>query len=291
MSVQLRTVNFGSGYAGSVAIGYSIYNNQGSIVGTRKTSGVFEIGTSTGIFGALVGLSDKDEQILMWDTGGANPRYAIDESLVQLNNIQEETDKIRTIWNTLQNTGELYIKLMTKVDKLKTPDNKKDFEDVVKEIKKIIIPKIPTISEIKEVLNITVKPEVNIPETKIPDYTEKILSIAKLITNFETRLSNILSDVKKEIGKIPTHTEDNAKNINQVKSSVGALIFELSKAQKEITGLATTIKGLEGNINETVKPSKFLQDIFQILKQSEDLKKTAEEYQKKLKDLQIAGLG
>lgn len=314
MSVHLKTVNFGAANAGLSTVGYTLYNNDGSVNKSRSTSNVFEIGTSTGNYACPINFPDKEEVILLWDTGGATPRYATDESMVQMNSIQEETDRIRAIWNSLKNIGETYAKLIDKINKLDKTDNKKDFEAILKEIKKIIIPEIPTLADIKDALNVTVNPPlvpapvVNIPKVIIPDYTNRIFELKLLLSDINTALKKIPTAHKdytghltEVINKMTVLNKDIISNLenkhkevsktNDVKSNIGNLVFEMNNLKKELSALNTNVHAVNTNISETMKPSKFLQDIYQILEQANDLKKITDDYQKKMNSLKLAGIG
>ena len=274
MSQRLKTVNFGSGNAGLSTVGYTIYNKAGSTYKARATSGVFEVGTSTGVYGCLVDFPKDDEVILLWDTGAATPRYAMDESTVQINSIQEETDKIRVIWNTLKNNGELYTKLITKINGVKVIDNKKDLDDLIKEIKKISIPKVPTIAEIKEALNVTVNspsvpvPIVNIPDISIPDYTKQISRINDLLINISISLNRIPKDSLSQfnslstiISKIKTISELSYSKMDddtKEKRLLNSLLVEMNKLSQQ---LKEAQRLLNESIVENTKLDKVVKDL------------------------------
>jgi len=274
LSQRLKTVNFGSGNAGLSTVGYTMYNKVGSTYKARATSGVFEVGTSTGVYGCLVDFPKDDEVILLWDTGAATPRYAMDESTVQINSIQEETDKIRVIWNTLKNNGELYTKLITKINGVKVIDNKKDLDDLIKEIKKISIPKVPTIAEIKEALNVTVNspsvpvPIVNIPDISIPDYTKQISRINDLLINISISLNRIPKDSLSQfnslstiISKIKTISELSYSKMDddtKEKRLLNSLLVEMNKLSQQ---LKEAQRLLNESIVENTKLDKVVKDL------------------------------
>lgn len=279
MRIRLKRVNFGLSKTGISTVGYTIYDDAGNELVARSTSGVFEYG-STGIYAAKISLPERSEFTLIWDTGEASPRYAPDEDTAQLDIIQEETDRIRVIWNTLQNMGEVFATLIDKINKIAGVDNKKDFDAILKEIKGIIIPKIPTLDEIKAALKVTVNPKINVPEVKIPDYSSHFQAL-------NNRLAGVLNEIKINAKEAISKAESNS---GAVKVHVGSLESLLKNLQKEIAELQEHIKTVNGNISDKVKPADLLKDIFNILKQAEDLKVLSEDYQKKIKGLQVSGI-
>lgn len=279
MRIRLKRVNFGLSKTGLTTVGYTIYDDAGNELVARSASGVFEYG-DTGIYAAKISLPERSEFTLIWDTGEASPRYAPDEDTAQLDIIQEETDRIRVIWNTLQNMGEVFATLIDKINKIAGVDNKKDFDAVLKEIKGIVIPKIATLDEIKAALKVTVNPKINVPEIKIPDYSSYFQVL-------NSRLANVLSEVKINAKEAISKAESNS---GAVKSHVGSLEGLLRNLQKEISELQEHIRVVNSNISDKVKPADLLKDIFNILKQAEDLKVLSEDYQKKIKGLQVSGI-
>ena len=88
MSKIIRTANFGKGKGGLSTVGYSVYDITGSISGSRITSGVSEVGTSTGVYMANVEFTDAFSGLIVWDTGGESPSYAAEEYNGRLIKIQ-----------------------------------------------------------------------------------------------------------------------------------------------------------------------------------------------------------
>lgn len=67
---RYRTANFGKSKGGLSTVGYTL---QG---GSRVTAGIAEVGTTTGIYGALVSFADGFTGSILWDTGdGASIAY------------------------------------------------------------------------------------------------------------------------------------------------------------------------------------------------------------------------
>lgn len=260
MRIRLKRVNFGLSKTGLTTVGYTIYDDAGNELVARSASGVFEYG-DTGIYAAKISLPERSEFTLIWDTGEASPRYAPDEDTAQLDIIQEETDRIRVIWNTLQNTGEAYAKLADKINKLKAPDNRKDFEDVVKEIKKIVIPVIPTVDEIKKALTVTVKA----PDVQVKDYSDKIEKVRELVVALGVSfnrlpreydsLASSISKIQSAVNIIYGGVNENKEGLRSTSSGILTLMKELKQELKDAQ------EALERSIVENTKIDKTVKDL------------------------------
>jgi chromosome segregation ATPase len=266
-------VNLGSSKGGLSTVGYTIYNEAGGTHKARSTSGVTELGTSTGIYKATVTLDDAFDGFIVWDSGDATIRYAVEPTLGQLNSIQDETDHIRIIWNSLRNQGDLYAQLLKALDKMKGVKAKEYDKELATITALIKEQDIPTLKDIEKSLHIPA-PIVNIPEVKIPNYMGKFVEIIQ-------SLRSLFSEVK----KIPQEQKDFG-----LKQSTQSLQSEIDKLNKTVEGLQTQLKELQDNISTTVKPAKLLQEIFNILEQSKDLKQLSDEYKKKTDGLNYMGL-
>ncbi len=89
----LKQVNFGPGYGGLSTVGFTVMDTLGVTSGSRSTSGVHEVGTNTGIYGAPVTFSTQFSGSILWDTGGSSPVYAAE----QYNPTAENIEFIRDI--------------------------------------------------------------------------------------------------------------------------------------------------------------------------------------------------
>lgn len=79
-TVLTKTVNFGKGKSGKHTVGYTLYDDTGSLVQERTTSGVFELGVGTGIYSAKVEFDKGFVGTILWDTGdGVSTIYANEE--------------------------------------------------------------------------------------------------------------------------------------------------------------------------------------------------------------------
>jgi len=87
-----QTVNLGKSLSGvSGSIRYSIYDTTGAQTGSTTNSGIYEIGTSTGLYGVELNVSVYFSGSIVWSVNGNSDIYAtelvsIDDKLTR--NIQ-----------------------------------------------------------------------------------------------------------------------------------------------------------------------------------------------------------
>ena len=79
MAVTLiKSANLGAGMGGRTDVYYTIYNAAGSISAARTKTGVYEIGSSTGIYGVSVSIANDFQGSIFWDVNGTSV-YAVEE--------------------------------------------------------------------------------------------------------------------------------------------------------------------------------------------------------------------
>jgi hypothetical protein len=78
MAIRLaRTANLGSGKSGKVgSVGYTIYNSDGTEIQSRTTSGVYELATSSGLYGVNISVTNAFSGSIVWDVESV---YAVEE--------------------------------------------------------------------------------------------------------------------------------------------------------------------------------------------------------------------
>jgi len=89
----VKNVNFGAALTGLTTVGYRLYWLNGTLSGSRVTSGVGEILTNSGIYSSSIYFSTSFSGSILWDTGGSSPTYATEEYNPQ----PEQIDFIRNI--------------------------------------------------------------------------------------------------------------------------------------------------------------------------------------------------
>lgn len=90
----MKTVNFGKGKSGILTVGYTLYTDAGEIQQDRSTTGIFELGTGTGIFGAKIRFPKSFTGTILWDTGeGDKTSYATEE----YNGVEEDLAFVKAV--------------------------------------------------------------------------------------------------------------------------------------------------------------------------------------------------
>jgi len=69
----VKTVNFGKSLANRTAnVFYSIYDTLGSVDTFRSSTGVYQLGTSTGIYGAQLTIDQQFSGSILWEVTASN---------------------------------------------------------------------------------------------------------------------------------------------------------------------------------------------------------------------------
>ena len=76
----LQTANLGKGYSGiSGRIRYQLFDTLGTSVLSARNTGVYELGTSTGLYGVQLDLSTQFSGSIVWSINGNTRVYATEE--------------------------------------------------------------------------------------------------------------------------------------------------------------------------------------------------------------------
>jgi hypothetical protein len=76
----LQTANLGKGYSGiSGSIRYQLFDTLGTNVLSARNTGVYELGTSTGLYGVQLNLSTQFSGSIVWSVNGNSNVYATEE--------------------------------------------------------------------------------------------------------------------------------------------------------------------------------------------------------------------
>ena len=76
----LQTANLGKGYSGiSGSIRYQLFDTLGASVLSSRNTGVYELGTSTGMYGVELNLSTQFSGSIVWSVDGNINVYATEE--------------------------------------------------------------------------------------------------------------------------------------------------------------------------------------------------------------------
>jgi len=76
----LQTANLGKGYADRTSdIRYSIYDTLGSETTSATNTGVYQLGSSTGLYGVELDLNNRFSGSIVWSVDGNTSVYATEE--------------------------------------------------------------------------------------------------------------------------------------------------------------------------------------------------------------------
>lgn len=101
----LQTVNLGSSLGGiSGSIRYELFNTLGTTVVSSRNTGIYEIGTSTGIYGVELNLSTQFSGSILWSVTSAPKVFATEEVKID----QKMARYIHTgRWEVDENTNQM----------------------------------------------------------------------------------------------------------------------------------------------------------------------------------------
>ena len=76
----LQTANLGKGYSGiSGSIRYAIYDTLGTETTSETNTGIYELGSSTGLYGVELNLNNRFSGSIVWSVNGNTNVYATEE--------------------------------------------------------------------------------------------------------------------------------------------------------------------------------------------------------------------
>lgn len=136
MAIALvKNVNFGRSLRGLATVGYTLINSVGGVAAPRTSVGVYEVGTLTGIYAARVTFPTGFHGSILWDTGGADPRYASEECSPLEEQTQFSYDISGGKWTLDANTNEMIFYTADNVTeiarfKMRDQDNNPSVESV-----------------------------------------------------------------------------------------------------------------------------------------------------------------
>ena len=282
----LKSVNFGVTKTGLSGVGYTIYDNDGNTVTARTTSGISELG-STGVYYTKMSLDVTKELMILWDSGEGTPRYAFDLFSNKEGLIKEETDKLRMIWNTLKNTGDVFNEILKAFKKFKNKDikdNSEEIMEILKYAKGLYGRVLPSLNDIDSAIKVnlsTIKiPEAKVPDIKFPDP----IDYGPAFTKLENKLQSLMANV----GRIPKEQKDYTNQIedinNKITSQIAALpkdikpylaniLIELNKYKKMMMEEREKISQMSVRVEKSIEemgPTKLLLQVYSMLSKSED---------------------
>ena len=76
----LQTSNLGKGYSGiSGSIRYAIFDTLGTEITSATNTGIYELGSSTGLYGVELNLNNRFSGSIVWSVNGNTRVYATEE--------------------------------------------------------------------------------------------------------------------------------------------------------------------------------------------------------------------
>ena len=266
---RVQIVNFGATHSGLSTVGYTIYNSDGSVYQARVAD-VVEYGPSTGVYGSMVNIPDTTEIVILWDTGIAPIRYAATEGMSGINAIQESTDWIRVIWNSLKNNGELYSRLL---DKLRLLEDRSGLasEKSLQDIKDIV----GSLSKKHDSTILQIESLSNSEKSSGKDYSESLGAIKDEIFALKASMASlngilngadasknvVLSELSKMESSLKIAQDISSR---QTKESIFKILDEIGKTKQRVdmigSGVSATVKTVNSSINnDFIRNSKTLE--------------------------------
>lgn len=235
---RLSTVNFGSSKTGLLTVGFTLYNPDTTVYQARSTAGIREF-AATGVYGAQITLPSEKPVLVLWDTGEVAPRYGSEDNNVQLDSIQDSTDIIRLIWNSIRNQGSIFTSLMEKMGLLEKNKGlvKQDLDEAIKGIKfpkqqEIKIPEFPKLPEFPKPFDYS-KTLIDLKES-VKNLFDSLALIKPQVNKIDTnKIEGMVEDLSKKIDSIPSY-ETNFKSINKMfEDSISRISTEIEEATLE----------------------------------------------------------
>lgn len=263
--IRRSSVNLGSGSAGLSTVGYTLYNFDGTEKQARSTTNVTELGTNTGVFVTTFSVDDAWDGTVLWDTGEATPYYAQDDKFSIYNTLEEETSRIRTIWNTIKNHTDYEAKVLQEMTGIKDDMNNKHPEVLELTMKNnldkfnSVIAK--SVSKELEGLKPVIKFLANI-DLSMKDMVNKVSNISKDVPLKYTDALKQIEGINKEYSLRLNKTQlQNLKKLDDINNHYNKLLGNVNSG--DIMELANTLKEVKLNLSEieTIKQTlKYLLD-------------------------------
>lgn len=226
MISKLCLVNFGISKAGLTTVGYTLLNSNDTEKQARTITGVFEVGTNTGIYGYLVSFDDDWIGTILWDTGEVSPRYGVEEFNYQV---------YSGTGGGAVNSGYGLV-----VDNIWTREEKEKLFNKVNKILSLLGQNVETKQKLSEVLSATEKLSQDIKHLKETQKFADIIHQIKILESLTNQAADKetleIKDIKPYIdGIVKTIKENNAiGNIDTLIASISSLQESIKNISKEV---------------------------------------------------------
>lgn len=263
--MSLRIVNFGTSKGGLSTVGYTIYGVDGAVIASRSTSGVTEIGSSTGIYAANINMPDYDA-IVLWDTGDASIRYATEDYQHQITSIENSVGRVENIYQSVKNIGEFMATIMDKLGWLEKNDGLKQVNEKIDKLSSKDSEFVVSLREEfkNAAANVNVNaPQVNIPEIKIPDYAHILSRIEGMMGTAGKNsgaLSQLISSLKQSQERISGNLIEKSRSLSEQISKLQNIFSGLDSLLSMIKELKASLSNLDVNDKNIMKSKKEISD-------------------------------
>ena len=226
----VSTVNFSSSNAGLSTVGYKVFNLDGTTNQARTTSGVVELGTSTGIYRGIITYAPFFQGFVLWDTGSGSPIYASESINPQdadpvLDGVRTQLRSLNTSLSMLLQSGvkkENVDKLIKKLDDFKLEDP--DYSDITK-----------AISDLEKLIKaIDVKPVVDFKPDIRPEITMDLSKSEQLMSEIKDLIIKDAASGEMSAKDIKAAVDASMKSaLESMKNEARTVIRELSRLESE----------------------------------------------------------
>lgn len=269
MSSRYSSVNFGGGSGGLSTVGFTLYNQDRTIKSSRSTSGVAEVGTSTGIYSAAISVPEDWDGFVLWDDGQATATYALDERFGFVSKIQETEKWIRMLVNTFTNQSgfdpyvrEQFAALDEKISDLpKVLNGEGSKIEIIGKIDAVMAVASKPIQFPENVTNAHLQGTVSVTEKRLMDVIgSSVQSLTKTIQ--ENSNSSELSDAVDETKRL---REGYASLVGSIKAAFEASSANIISAVKETTSTySDSIKKADETYKNFLTNIQFLNSTFKL---------------------------
>ena len=260
---RLSTVNFGVSNGGLATVGYTLYNIDGTVNLARVTAGVTEFGSSTGVYGAQINLPSDKAVLVMWDTGqGADTRYGSEDNNTALDSIQDGTDMIRLIWNSIKNQGDFFAAVMEKLGLIQKNKGlvKQDLQDAIKSIEfpKQTELKLPDLGPLEKMLEAVNMKTMDAGQKASENFQNMDAMLTRAIARLQEAVKAGNAESKSKAGLVLAEIQNTRKAFSKVDELIGSINAMKAKAaegagkndeasRKELLAEIASLKGMLAN--------------------------------------------
>src|SRR3990167_5515536 len=287
MPSKVSVVNFGSSNAGLSTVGYVIYKEDETTQQARTTSGVSELGTSTGIYRATINYPIQFRGFILWDTGEATSKYA-SESINPLD-VDSIADEVRTMLRSLNTSLSSHLERLFKKEMPKQQKPDKELVDSISELKNLVgsvNEKLPQKIEVQST-PVNLKPiqeKIDLVRKDIVESRQAVLNKFEKPKDYTDRFV-LLSEKIETISK-QMKDDDILKSFGEMYKNHSLLVKETASAGEKIISFITEFVGKQvGGIIIPDNKEQFTAIGSKIIQMTADFTKAHDEVKSNFKKL------